>query len=296
MDSEKRAKQDETIELWLGDDLHAKVSVFGATVVSFTIKGREVLFVSEKAIFDSIKPIRGGIPLVFPQFGAGNGELPSHGFARTSRWKLIFESAHKVILSLNWQDDLSSKAWKHAFYLEYTVELSKESGGSLVTSMRILNAGLVGEEPFEFQCLQHTYLAIPDVSKVSVSGLGKGASFINQLAKGEIQKLDAEALGVGQEVDWIFLGNPDKEHQDVVVGLGDGTSVSVKRSLAVASKKVACDVVVWNPWVEKSKKMADFGDDEYRTMICVEPGNVSRKDILRGGEDAVLTQVLSLVQ
>jgi glucose-6-phosphate 1-epimerase len=288
---EKRAKQDDVIVLTLGQ-LRAKVSLFGATVLSFTIQEKEVLFVSEQAIFDGAKPIRGGIPLVFPQFGAGTGELPSHGFARTSRWKLEAEASHKALLSLSWQDELSSKAWKYPFKLEYTIELLPE--GALFTSLRIINLGLVGEEPFTFQALQHTYLSVPDISKLTVLGLGKGAAFINQLAKGEVQKLDIDALPVNQEVDWIFFGNPEKPREEANVALGDGSVVSIKRSLTVASKHVACDVVVWNPWIEKSKKMADFGDDEYKKMICVEPGNVSRKDTLRGGEDAVLSQILSV--
>jgi len=294
-EDQKRARQAETIELFHGDDIKAEVSLFGATVLSFKIKGKEVLFVSEKAIFDHSKPIRGGIPIVFPQFGTGNGELPSHGFARTSKWKLVFESSHKVILRLTWEDDLSSKVWKYPFALEYTVEVSEANGGSLITSLRIRNTGNVGHEPFEFHCLQHTYLAVPDVSKLSVHGLGKGSTFINQLAKGEVQKLEGESLQIDREVDAIFHGTADKSEQEVQADMGDGTKVSVKRSYVVAAKPVACDVVVWNPWIEKSKKMADFGDDEYQRMICIEPGNVSRKDTLRGGEDAVLTQVLSVL-
>jgi glucose-6-phosphate 1-epimerase len=31
--------------------------------------------------------------------------------------------------------------------------------------------------------------------------------------------------------------------------------------------------VVWNPWAEKAKGFADFGDDEYLTMVCVETAN-----------------------
>ena len=29
------------------------------------------------------------------------------------------------------------------------------------------------------------------------------------------------------------------------------------------------DAVVWNPWVDKSKGMADFGDDEYKARPCL---------------------------
>ena len=34
--------------------------------------------------------------------------------------------------------------------------------------------------------------------------------------------------------------------------------------------------MVWNPWVEKSAKMGDFGSDTgYRGMVCVESANAA---------------------
>ena len=36
-----------------------------------------------------------------------------------------------------------------------------------------------------------------------------------------------------------------------------------------------CNIVVWNPWIEKARGMSDFGDEEYKNMICVEVGHVS---------------------
>jgi D-hexose-6-phosphate mutarotase len=32
---------------------------------------------------------------------------------------------------------------------------------------------------------------------------------------------------------------------------------------------------VWNPWIDKSIAMADFGDDEYHQMLCVETANAA---------------------
>ena len=32
-------------------------------------------------------------------------------------------------------------------------------------------------------------------------------------------------------------------------------------------------MVVWNPWVEKSKRMTDMEDNGYKNMLCVETAN-----------------------
>lgn len=35
------------------------------------------------------------------------------------------------------------------------------------------------------------------------------------------------------------------------------------------------DAVVWNPWVDKAAKMADFGDDEYKVRVAAEQNDDS---------------------
>ncbi len=42
-----------------------------------------------------------------------------------------------------------------------------------------------------------------------------------------------------------------------IVDKGSGRSVEVH-------KQNFPDAVVWNPWIDKSKAMGDFGDEEYK--------------------------------
>ena len=51
-------------KLATGDSV--EVSLHGATVISWKSKGQENLWLSDKAILDGSKPVRGGIPIVFP--------------------------------------------------------------------------------------------------------------------------------------------------------------------------------------------------------------------------------------
>ena len=52
--------------------------------------------------------------------------------------------------------------------------------------------------------------------------------------------------------------------------------------------------VVWNPWVEKAKGMSDFGDEEYKTMICVEAGSVVDPVPLGAGEKTTFSQKITV--
>jgi D-hexose-6-phosphate mutarotase len=55
------------------------------------------------------------------------------------------------------------------------------------------------------------------------------------------------------------------------------------------------EVVVWNPWIEKAKSMGDFGDEEYKNMICVEAGSVADWVALAGGQTWTAGQTLSVI-
>ena len=67
----------------------ADVYLNGAHVTSWIpAGGKEVLFMGKTATFAPGDPIRGGIPVVWPQF-ANIGPLPQHGFARKTEWQLV---------------------------------------------------------------------------------------------------------------------------------------------------------------------------------------------------------------
>ena len=59
-------------------------------------------------------------------------------------------------------------------------------------------------------------------------------------------------------------------------------------------KSGSVSTVVWNPWVAKAKQMPDFGDDEFKQMVCVESGNVAQNKItLAPNQSASLKVILS---
>lgn len=256
------------------------VHLYGATVISWKCQETEHIFVSSKSLFNNKKAIRGGIPLVFPQFGAWDLG-PQHGFARINRWSLKEQKKEQngdcsAVFTLT--DNESTKAmWDFKFELQYTVKLQAES---FVTSLKVSNTD---SKSFDFTCLLHTYLKVPDVTTVKVTGLS-GLTYTDKVTDGGQHKEEREVVVVAENVDRIYENTPDVHN---VLNTMNGRNIKiVKTNLP--------DTVVWNPWVEKAKGMADFGDNDYPEMICVEAGLVSSRKSLSPGEEYTGSQIISI--
>jgi len=194
------------VTLQSGDGMHScDVYLYGGTVTAWKFNGVEKLFVSPITPFNGVKAIRGGIPLVFPQFGRPDEVMPQHGFARTSLWELnsseVSDSPGSCQIVLTLKDsDTTMAVWPHPFKLEYTVVLSIDG---LRTSLCINNPG---DTVFSCQTLLHTYAAVPAIEAVSVTGF-QGCTYIDQLLPKDTGVLrdDREAAAVSEEVDRIYM-------------------------------------------------------------------------------------------
>ena len=320
------------------------VYLFGAHVFSFTNSAsQELFFVSKSAIFDGTTPIRGGIPLVFPQFGGGT--LPSHGFARRSNWTIHSMQENTLILSLS-DNDSTRTVWDdNRFTLLYSITL--EANNAVTTSLQVTNQG---QTAFNFQALLHTYFQLRDITTTKVVGLA-GHTFLDKLSN-KVMSEETKAmefvpvvlpntlpLTFDKEIDYVFCDAPgqvtvtglalNSRRQEGGVGVGTdaGAAVGAAAGAAAATGTVetttggSCldatkgsgdgtvqiditvtggtgkhDIVVWNPWVEKSIRMSDFSDDEYKTMCCVEPGYVNQWETLEPNNTWTISQTLKVVE
>ncbi|MFA5043952.1 MAG: D-hexose-6-phosphate mutarotase [Kiritimatiellia bacterium] len=245
----------------------AEIYLHGAHVSSWQpARGRETLFVSCASHFKDGTPIRGGIPVIFPQFG--DGPLPKHGLVRSRAWSVARTALGAdgvVAIALRLEDDIRTRAlWPHPFALQLTVSL----GPALIIEFAVKNTG---SAPFPFQTALHTYFQVADIAQTSLRGL-QGAAFDDFLAPGPTVET-REVVTFDRETDRIYLNAPDR------VALDDRGN---KRKIVIAKSGMS-DVVVWNPWIEKSGRMEDFGDDEYRRMVCVETGCMSAPAVLAPG-------------
>ncbi|XP_030943314.1 putative glucose-6-phosphate 1-epimerase [Quercus lobata] len=267
----------------------AEVYLYGAHVTSWkNDHGEELLFVSSKAIFKPPKAIRGGIPICFPQF-SNIGSLEQHGFARNRLWTIDADpppfsttSSSKTFVDLILKpSEEDMKIWAHSF--EFRLRVALGPGGDLLLTSRIRNTSVDGK-PFSFTFAYHTYFSVSDISEVRVEGL-ETLDYLDNLQNRERFTEQGDAITFESEVDKIYLSTPTK------IAILDHE----KKRTFVLRKDGLPDAVVWNPWDKKAKAMVDFGDEEYKHMLCVEAAAVEKPITLKAGEEWKGRQELSAV-
>ncbi len=233
----------------------------GAHVTSWkSAGGQEVLFVSPHSLWEDGRAIRGGVPICFPWFGdkAGDPQAPAHGFVRTKAWQLqsIERKDDAVSLSMSTESDETTKRWWPAdFRLLYRATF----GAELVLELIMTNTGTAS---LRFEEALHAYFRVGDVTRARVSGLDtahyldKTDSFREKVQHGDVV--------ITSETDRVYLNTTHP------VELADPV---LRRSIRV-TKDTSLTTVVWNPWIEKSKTLADLGSDQWRQMLCIETSNV----------------------
>ncbi|XP_054754519.2 uncharacterized protein LOC129260578 [Lytechinus pictus] len=258
----------------------ATVQLHGATVTSLTLNGCDRLFLSEKAVFNNKKAIRGGIPVIFPQFGPWD-KGAQHGFARITPWVLTDKQTDpkkEVLCTFELEDNLETRSiWNHKFKVKYTVSLQKKNA---LFDFNVTNTGL---EKFDFTCLLHTYFRVDDIANVSITGLN-GLEYVDKIRGGATFTEDRELVTVDGNYDRVYKHTPNKHEIRNTI---DGATI-------VLEKNNFPDIVVWNPWAEKAKQMSDFGDDEYTKMICVEAGYVSTPVTLQPEQTFYASQTIGV--
>lgn len=248
-----------------------RLFLHGAHLADYRPAGAEdrpVLWMSDHSRYQAGEPIRGGIPICMPWFGPPTlepwntrtgGQGPAHGLARLQTWEIteVQPVADQVQLALTTRmDDLM---------LIYRVSI----GRSLQLALIVANTG---DETLPCEMALHTYFAVSDIRNIAIHGLEE-VPFLDKVT-------DAPCPGDAQPIR--FTGETDRVYastQATCLIDDPGTAEETGRRIRI-EKQGSRSTVVWNPWIAKSQRMPDFGDDEWPGMVCVETANV--------GTDAVL--------
>ncbi|MEZ6115209.1 MAG: D-hexose-6-phosphate mutarotase [Pirellulaceae bacterium] len=197
-------------------------------------------------------------PICFSWFAANQSDpqAPAHGTARISLWEL-----QNVQLA----EDHQSVAFTFGlalppFRLLYEVEF----GTALKIRLTVTNTS---DQTQTFEAALHSYFSLSHIKQVEVLGLQK-ARFLDQLS-GTMYPPTEQPIRFTQETDRIYYDTTDAIQ---IVDSGWGRRIQIEKFGSPST-------VVWNPWIEKSQRMSDFGDNEWPHMCCIETAAIRQNRI-----------------
>lgn len=230
----------------------AGISLHGGHLLWFKPQGeKDIIWLSEKAIFDQSKAVRGGIPICWPWFGQAG--TPSHGFARTSQWSLLEhrENENGVIVSLALEDNEETYAiWPHKFKNVLTFEIGQELKVSLTSTN-------TDNQPWSYSGALHTYFDIANINDIDITGMGP--NYLDSTQQGKACE-GGSTLIFNSETDRVYT------QPEATITINDKNN---NREILVTNEGHNA-AVIWNPWQALSISMGDMADNSFETMVCVE--------------------------
>ena len=222
----------------------------------------EQLYLSPESAFAAGQAVRGGVPVIFPQFNT-RGPLQRHGFARNKAWQIVLaqQRADEALAVLQLRDDAATRAsWPHAFGLELRVRIGT---AWLEITLSCQNQG---HAPLTFTGALHTYLRVDTLAGVGLHGLA-GLQYWDAVADSTRIERE-ESLQPGGDLDRVYYG----VDRDLLLRESRGRH---ERRLQIHQQGFE-DVVVWNPGAAKCAALPDMPADGYRNMVCVEAARITR--------------------
>jgi glucose-6-phosphate 1-epimerase len=250
----------EPVRTHAADGARLVACAHGGQLLGWTPAGatRDRLWLSPLARCGPGEAIRGGVPVIFPQF-AGRGPLPKHGFARDRAWELDTGSdgAPVARVAVRLQDDAATaRIWPHRFTLTLVAEAS---GPTLTMTLQVRNEAPADGAAFGFTAALHSYLAV-DAGTAAVHGLA--CRTVQDNAAGTPTRLPDGPLAALGPRDVAAVGVPGPVR--VRDGLGGWLEVAWD-----GPDQGFDSVVVWNPGDDHG--LADVPPDGARQFVCVEP-------------------------
>lgn len=265
------------------DGATAIVADHGGHLLSWCpVGGSEALYLSPLSGHGNGQAIRGGVPVIFPQFGE-QGQGMRHGIARVRPWTLLSAGLDDgvAVARLALQGRLDGQGDgkdddKNAFRLVLEVRLQD---ASLQLALTVHN---IGSAPWSFQAALHTYLRVDGLGQCAIDGL-QGSGLIDQVAGGAVSIQPQASLRFAGEIDRIYTDAPAS------LLLRDGS-----RRMTLGQQGFA-DTVVWNPGAVKAAALSDLKKGGEQAFVCIEAAAIARRPVLAPGASWHAMQRLQVV-
>jgi glucose-6-phosphate 1-epimerase len=263
-----------------GDD-RLEFAPFGGQLIAASVEGHALFFRAASAgqSLETNKPVRGGMPVVFPQF-ADTGPLIKHGHARLSPWLIesVASSDREPAMQARLDDETAgfSHQWRHRARLAVDAVIEARS---LLLTLSITN---VDKTPFLFTGGLHPYFAVADLDDARLHGLD-GCVIRDRTKHMPDRTWPAnEPLQFGHvgPIDAVVLAEP-------VLTLETGP-VTLRLTSTGCS-----NWVLWNPGPQHG--LADLTGAEWRRFVCVEPAHATTPHQVEPGQTATMSLKIELL-
>lgn len=259
-----------------------RIYLMGAHIASFLPDGvSDLLWMSPYSDYSLGTPMRGGIPLCFPWFGAhrNRSDLPLHGFVRTIEWKVLSSGiidgeSTQVVFSLKDTEETRT-IWPYSFQLEFEVTVSS----TLTLQLKVDNKD---KKPFSFEEAFHTYFSVSHPENCFVKGLSN-LEYIDRL-RADARGRSAGDLPVSGPLVQAFMNTPGKCE---LIDLGRAKRIQVLQ-------KEMGGLVVWNPGKTMGEPNPEI-QEGWKDFVCLESANCLDHEItLPSGKNHTSRVTLSI--
>ncbi|HET8938125.1 MAG TPA: galactose mutarotase [Polyangiales bacterium] len=243
----------------------------GALVSSWSLAGRELLYMDDSTLHDTTKNVRGGIPVLFPspgklpsdtfaQRGRVGTDLKQHGFARLLPWKVARSSADSIELSLA-ADAFTLTRFPWQFQAQLSLRVY---GRSLQLRFSLHNADT---DALPFALGYHPYFLVDDLTEKPQLAIASRAT----QAFDNVRKQIVPFAGFDLTQPELDLHLLDHGSQHSVLRWPDGSQVELSAdpefAVWVVWTLAQRDFVCVEPWTARANAL-NSGDG----LLTVEPG------------------------
>jgi glucose-6-phosphate 1-epimerase len=229
-----------------------------------------LIWLSPDAAYRTGQSVRGGVPVCWPWFGDLQRnpqavqahyqleQAPAHGLVRALDWELLSIDEEDDAVTLRFAYDTRNRpleGWPRDVGLSFVVRLADDLSMGLETHNR-------GDTPLTLSQALHSYFAVSDVRQVSVEGL-QGCRYIDTLLDWQEMR-QQEAPVFDAETDRIYFDTPARLS---IVDPGWGRRIHL-------DTRGSRSAVLWNPWIDKARRLSQFPDEAWQDMLCIETANV----------------------
>ncbi len=241
----------------------ADISLHGGRVLSFRVKGDEVLWRPREWRLEGEGWAHGGIPICWPWFGrSGDDPNVMHGFARcltfSVRRKTVGADRCELVIGLA-SDAGTRKRWPYDFDLEYRIVLTDRLRLELKTTN-------TGKRPFKLTAGFHPYFLIGDRDKAVVTGTD-GMKFCDSRVTMEYDSVWKGDMALTSAFDHVFV----EPNETAFHAIND----PVRRRRIELTSAGAARLVVWNPGNDElaaaTPQPGCLAAGDWRNLVCVEP-------------------------